>query len=363
MRTLSNYGRLAGFKGTDEQKLKALCEAVNLDLGANSLCLDIAGENAGRMFTSKSSGGPGVRVFAANDSRLPSVDRIKAHLAQKWAVPADNPYLSDISGRVESFFHTNMPELDLGWTNLFTLVDLRQSKQDSFDILDTNAGITFNQITPGGKPQIRREISEAKTTVSYLTFADGLGLLDDWLRFDKFWNVEQAVAEFRAVAWDKMASTHYGLFTALSSGVDESFATNDTTTFNNAASTILRAVRTKGYAAGANAGFWIVCAPEKLGRILTMLEATQGSAIVANQAGVQPLAYRVAGVIATTHVAAADTGYYLVLPGRKIQRGNWMDLQIESKRDIYVRATDWVGTMQFNAAIGDSAQVRRVKYA
>lgn len=358
MRTIANYKALATIPGAynGEARLKALHQAINLDLSLPSLGMDLMGERAGQL-------GSSVKVFAANDPRFPKHEQIKAHLAQKWAVPADTPYLNDVAGRVESFFHTNMPELDLGWTNLFQLVDLRGSKQDSFDILDTNAGITFAQIKPGGKPTVRREITEAKTSVAYLTFADALGLLDDWLRFEKFWSVEQVVAEFRATAFDKMASTHYGLFTALSSGVDESFATNDTQTFNNACSTVLRAVRTKGYAAGQNAGFWIVCAPEKLGRILTMLEATQGSAIVAHQSGVQPLAYHVKGVIATTHVAAADTGYYLVLPGRKIQRGNWMDLQIESQRDIYARATDWVGTMQFNAAIGDSAQVRRVKYA
>lgn len=361
MRTVSNYKRLATIQGDERTKLKALAGAINLDLALPALCMDMLGEKAGTIFAGKGLGA-GVRVFAANEPRLPDAERIKGFLAQKWAVPTDTPILADVSNRVESFFHTNMPEIDLGWTNLYQLVDLRGSKQDSFEIIDTNAGITFSQTKPGERVKVRREISEAQTTVKYLTFSDGLGLLDDWLRFDKFWSVEQAVAEFRSKAFDRLADSHYGLFTALGSGINQAFATDDTTTFNAAAATVLRNVRSKGYAAGQNARFWIVCAPEHLGRILRMLEATQGSQMVAFQSAKEPIAYSVAGVIATTYVPSNSTGYYLVLPGRKIQRGNWLDLQIESQRDIHSRATDWIGTMQYNAAIGDSDQVRRVLF-
>lgn len=360
MRTIGNYKALATMPGDHTTKLKALAEAINLDFSLPALGVELMGEQGGAIVG-------GVKVYGspqhAATLAIPSLDTVKAFLAQKWAVPLDNPVLTAVGQRVTQFFHTNMPELDLAWMNLFHFVDLRGSQASQFEVVDTNGGIAWSQRAPGEAVAPRRAISEAETAVKYLTFADGIGLLDDWLRFNRFWQVETVVAEFRATAFDKKASTHYGLFTALSAGVDVAFATDDTTTFNTAAATVLRAVRTKGYAAGQNAGFWIVCAPEKLGRVLRMLEATQGSAIVANQAAKEPLGYRVEGVIATTHVAAADTGYYLVLPKRKIQRGEWLDLQIESQRDIYTRATDWVGTMQFNAIIGDSDQVRRVKYA
>lgn len=356
MKTISNFKALAALP--DDQKLKALAEAVNFEFALPQFCADIAIEGIGKAIA-------GVNVIggAGNAIKAPSLDRIKAALATKYATASDTPYLSDVAAQVESFFHTNMPELDLGWMPLFTLVDLRGSNQSSFDILDTNAGISFAQRAPGERVVIRRDITENNTNVPYLTFADGVGLLDDWLRFQKFWNVEQVVAEFRAKAWDKKAEIHYGLLTALGAGSNVAFSTDDTITFNAAAAAVLRAVRSSGYAAGQGAQFDIVCAPEKLGRILKMLEATQGSVMVATLANAQPIAYRVRNVIATTHVTAADTGYYLVLPGRKMQRGEWLDLSIESKRDIYARAQDWVGTQQFNAAIGDTAQVRRVLYA
>lgn len=356
MKTVSNFKGLAALP--EDQRLKALAEAINFEFSLPQLGVEMLGGNVGKTVK-------GVRVIDADGikSALPSLERIKNHLAMKYATASDNPILNDVAARVESFFHSNMPEIDLGYTNLFSLVDLRGTNQDSFEIIDTNGGITFKQRAPGERVDIRREITESSTPVKYLTFADGIGLQDDWFRFQKFWNVEQVVAEFRSKAWDKKAEIHYGLLTALSTGVDQAFATDDTVTFNAAAASILRGARSKGYAVGQNAQFYIVCSPEKVGRILQMLEATQGSPRVAFQANAQPIAYGVAGVIVTTHVTAADTGYYLVLPGRKMQRGEWLDLSIEQNRDIYARATDWVGTQQFNAIIGDTAQVRRVKYA
>lgn len=354
--TVSKFAALATLAGAD--LYKGLAQAVNFELGLPALYLDQLGG-------APVVAGKSVLFAAANDDTPPGLKAagLKASLARKFATTSDNPILSDISNRVESFFHTNMPEMDLQWTNLFDLVDLRSSNQDSFDLTDTNAGIAFARIDQGGKIKVRREITEASTTVPMLTYGDGIGLLDDWLRFQKWWKVEEVVSEFRAKWFDTVASAHYSLLTALSSGVDVAFATDDTQTFNNAAAGVLRAVRDKGYGAGPQAQFWIVCAPEKVGRILKMLEATQGSQLVAYNANAQPIAYRVAGVIATTYVTAADTGYYLVLPGRKLKRGNWKDLTIESTRDIYARSTDWVGHGQFNAIVGDTAQVRRVKYA
>lgn len=354
-RSISNYNALGKVQG-EGPMLKALVGAIGFDLSAPDLAIELMGPRVSQL-------GKSVRVFAANDPRLPTNDQIKAFLGRKWTVPSDTPALADVAGRVESFFHTNMPEIDLGWMNIFRLVDLRSSQHDSFDITDTNAGIVWEQQKPGAKIKPRREIVESSTSVKYLTYVAGLGLLDDWLRFQKFWKIEEAILEFRATAWDKKAELHYALLTAQGAGIDQAFDTNDTKTFNNAASAILRNVRTKGYAAGQNARFWIVCAPEHQGRIQLMLEATQGSGIVQYQAGVQPIAYSVEGVIASTHIPANSTGYYLVLPGRKIARGEWLDLQTKSVRDEYTRAEDLLGTMQFNAIVGDSDQIRRVKFA
>lgn len=354
MNAFSDFKALGQLTG--EARMKALAEAVNFELGLVNDYIAVQG--------GKSTAGRSVILLDAGQQRTPiSVDGVKAFYGRKYTTPSDTPEISASSPLVQSYFHTNMPEIDLGWTNLFTYIDLRNSVQPSFNILDTNAGVTFEQKARGEEVKIRRGITENKTTVPYVTYADGIGILDDWLRFQEYWSIEQAVVEFRAKAWDKRAEIHYGLLTAQSSAIDVAFDTDDTKTFNKAAGALFRAVRNSGYAVGQNAGLWIVTSPEQVGRILKMLEATKGSLIVGYNANAQPIAYNVAGVISTTYVAAADTGYYLVLPGRKMQRADWMDLSIETDRDMYKRAQDWVGTMQFNAAIGDTAQVRRVKFA
>lgn len=354
MRTQIKYQQLAKLP-LDEAR-KALAEAINFELAKPQIALDML-NGKGHTVANAFKG------IGEKTAHVLGVERIKSFLAQKYATASSNPYLADVSNEFESWFHTNMPELDTAWTGLFDLVDLRGSSHAHFDVLGTNAGITFEAISTGAEVKVRREISEAKTTCSMVTYGAGLGVLDEWLADQMFWKVEDVVSEFIANYHDKLASVHYALFTAQSSGIDQSFSTDDTQTFNAAAADILRDVRTSGYATGSNPGFYILTSPEKAGRIQRLLMAQQGSPIVEMQSAKEPLAFTVRGVIASTHVTAADTGYYLVLPGRKIKRGIKQDLQIESSRDAYKRATDWIGTSRFNAIVGDTAQVKRVKFA
>lgn len=359
MRTVfSKFEKLGTIDDRAEQ-LKALGQAINTDFSLASMFLQLGGTPS----TEVTEGG--IKVIGSKNGQLtvPSVERVKAHLQQKWAVPGDNPNLVDASNRVVSFFHTNMPDIDMGYTAAFDFVDMRSSTNDSFEILEANNGITFTQKKAGEEVKIRRAVTDSVMPVKYVTFADGVGIQDDWLRFQKWWAVSDTVAEFNAKAWDKKASWHYDLFNGLGNGINVAFDTDDTKTLNKAAASILRKVRDKGYGAGQNAGFIVYCAPEDVGRITKMLTATAGSLVVAYQANVQPITVRVQAVVATTYIPANLGGYYLVLPGRKLKRADWMDLQIESQRNIYMRASDYVGTFQANAAIGDADQVARVLFS
>lgn len=351
MKTSINFNKLKGLPMAEQ--LKALASGIAYEMAKPQLALELAKNSV------LASGGN----VSGLDAKAPSFERIKSFLAMKYGTSSDTPELSAVANEFEQFFHTNMPAMDMAFTQLFDVVDLRNSTHDHFDILDTNAGISWTQREPGGKTQIRRAITEAKATVSVLEFSDGLGLLDRWLQFQQFWNIDEAIAEFRAKYYEKKAELHYGLFTALGAGVDTAFSTDDVTTANAAAATIIRNTKSSGYSVGDNPSFYAVCAPEKVGRLEKMLTAQRGSAMVDQGTVGEPLAHRIAGIIGTTHVPAADTGWYMVLPGRKIKRGDWKDLTVESARNAYVSAEDLVGVGQYNAAIGDSNQVRRVKYA
>lgn len=357
MRTGIHFEKFQG-KTRDEQ-VKMLASAAGFELAKPDMCRDMA----------KTATALASRHIRLNKELSDSIrgaitlERIKAYLGRKYNTASDTPQLVDPANQMAEFFHTNMPELDMAWSLLFDEVDLRNSLHDHFDILDTNAGVTWAERKSGEATKIIRNVTEAITTVKLTEYSAGIGILDRWLERQMFWSVDEALAEFRAKYYDLLASSHYGLFTALSSGVNQAFATDDVTTANNAAATILRAVKSKGYAASQNARFYAVCAVEKVGRLEKMLTAQRGSAIVDQGTVSQPLTVGIDAIIGTTHLAAADTGWYLVLPGRKIKTGRFKDITVESARNTYVSANDLVGVAQFNAAIGDSDQVRRCLYA
>lgn len=357
MKTGINYKALKDLPKPEQRKV--LADAVALELSKTEALLDIFKMQAVTMGGATTLKGP---MFSANDPRN-EVERIKSFLGRKYGTTSDTPQLNDVANQFAEFFHTNMPEMDMAFSVLFDLKDLRDSTHDHFDIADTNAGLTWTQRLPGQRTQIRKNISEALTTVSVVEYSDGLGILDKWLQFQQYWKIDEAIAEFRSTYFNKMAESHYGLLTALSSGVNQAFATDDTTTANNAAAAIIRACKAKGYAVGDNPTLYAACAIEHVGRLERMLTAQRGSAMVDQGTVSQPLVHRIGGIIGTTHVPADSSGYYLVLPGRKIQRGVWKDLTIETDRDVTASAENIVGVGQYNAAIGDSDQVRRVLFS
>lgn len=360
MTAVAKFNNLARLPSQSEQQRTALVQAIDLELSLPGLCLDLIGGKAANDSTVTLVGKSAQRA----DGPKLSLDAVKAALRVKYPTAADTLVSSDVPARIDQWFHTGMQEIDTGWTNLYRLVDMRNGNQDAFEVATGEFGISFKQRAPGEKTEIWRLPSETEMSVKYVTYSAGAGVLDDWLRYNKWWAVENIITEFRAKAWMNQAEQHYGLFTALGAGINFAHIAGDdigTETLNAAAAFIYRQQQLKGTAVSASTPLWIVTSPEKRGQILRMLEATQGSLIIGYQNGI-PLAVTVAGVIATTYVAANDAGYYLVLPQRRNARGVWMDLQIEKNRDIYKRAEDWVGTMQYNAIIADTSQVRRVLF-
>lgn len=346
-----------------EQKRTETFKAVRAAISLAPMAIEMLGTKAPAM-------------FARNDSRFdggaikrPEVADIKSFLTgdlaapyfggTKWAVPADNPNLTAVAGQFDQFFH-DLPAFDLQFMPLFRFIDMRRSNETSFDITSTNLGISWEQRDPGGVVKPRREFAEANTAIPYLTYAAALSIQDDWLRFNKFYRVEEAVNEFNARYFKSFADAHYGLFVALGAGINVTYATSDTLTFNAAVAVISRNLENKGFAINGPLVLDIVCSPERVGKVLAFLQATRGSSYAAFRSTEQPIAWSVRNVIVTTRVPSADNNYYLCVPEQKNQRAVWMDPSVESQREASVGATDWYGTAKFNAVIGDSDQVRRV---
>ena len=356
MTAVARFNELAKLPAQTQEQYKALAEAVSLELSLPNLYLDLAGGKAANTAA-------GLQLQDARRAP-PSLESIKSALRVKYPTASDTPQSANVAARIDQWFHTGMDEIDTQWTQLYRLVDMRDSNQDAFEVYTGTFPVQFKQRAAGEKIEIARVPEESEVQVKMVEYGAGVGILDRWLRYNKWWAVEDVVLQFRAAHWNDLAEKHYGLLTGLPAAINFPKVANDefgSATINAAAGWIYRQQQRKGTGVSARTPLWIVTSPEKVGYVNRMLEVTRGSLIVGYQ-GSEPITVQVAGVISTSYVAPDDAGYYLVLPGRRIARGLWQDLQTERARDVYKRAEDIVGTAQYNAIFGDTTQVRRVLF-
>lgn len=365
MRLIINYAGVRA-AGTDAQKRTALYGQLKAALMLLPLALaSVSASEAVKASVHSDSRISGGDFRGLTEERAKSFlqsDRAATIMGAKWATAGDNPILQQTTSNMVQFFADNVQEMDLGYLALFEEVPgMLGSDQDHFELLGASMGFTWDQRKPGAIIKPRREVTENKVVVPYLTFSDGFSFLDDWFRFSKYYHIAEVSNEFVSTYYNKKAELHYGLITGQGAGIDIAFTVDDATTFNTAVADILRKGEKK-FALGANVQVDIVVSPEKVGRVLAFLDAQRGSPMIAFGSQKQPIAYSVRNIIVTTKVAAADTGYYVVLPGRKLKRAEWTPLTVESKREPAASAEDWYGKGQYNAIAGDSDQIRRVKY-
>ncbi len=246
---------------------------------------------------------------------------------------------------------------DRGYELLFDEVDMRASSNDAFDVLDVSGGVTFYQIKPGGEVKMSTVPKGAKTSVGYLRFAGGLNILDDWLKYNKYYLIDKLFEDTIRNWWGKRATLFYGLLAALAAGVNQAFDTDDITTINNACAKIFTDMEAAGYEVDENAQFVITCNPTLKARIAKALKSTFETQGVNKQ-----IVYNFAYVISTTKIAS--TSYYVSLPGFKNQRGEWEDLVArDAQRDELHLGAVHVYTGAYNGIIGESKQHRRCALA
>lgn len=366
MRLNLNYKALRELPTHDEVRTE-LFKGINGALKLLPMTLDVLGETRAL----KASANDPQLIRGA--SAALTLDEAKAFLTseraagyfggQKWTVAADHAGLVNLGARIVSFANDNLRSIDLGYTALYDLVDMRGTGKSSFDLIGAHMGFTWDQRAPGEQIKPRRNITGEKLSVGFIEAGDGFSLLDNWITYGEFYKVEDALAEFTNSYFAIKAHRHYAPIIAVGSGQNTAFATDDATTFNAAVATMLRKLEGKGYQLGANVQVDILVNPEKVGRVLAMLDARRGSAMIAYGSQKQPIAFGVGNVITSLEVPNDSTGYYVVLPGRKLKRGEWMDLRVETQRDASTSANDWFGRGQYNAAIGDQDQIRRVLFA
>jgi hypothetical protein len=243
---------------------------------------------------------------------------------------------------------------DRGYELLFDEIDMRQSTNNTFDLVGISGGVTFFQQAPGEEAKLSKIPTSALTAVSMIRFTGGFNILDDWLRFNQYYKIDQLAADTVRRWYDKRATIFYGLMTALSSGINQAFATDDATTINNACVQILLDLAAAGYTVDENSQFVITCNPAQRQRIFKALAAS----FMAPNTNINQVTFNISSVITTTKVA--NTTYYVSLPGVKNQRGEWEDLNARApQRNELMLGAAHVWTGGYNGIVGEAKQHRR----
>lgn len=243
---------------------------------------------------------------------------------------------------------------DRGYELLFDEVDMRNSTNNTFEMLDVTGGVTFYQHDSGLEAKLSNIPSSSKTQVAMLRYTGGYNILDDWLKFNQYYKIDELTADTIRRWYDSKATIFYGLIAALSSGINESFDTDDIVTINNACAAILVNLSAAGYPVDENSEFVITCNPKTRGRIFKAINAS----FVNPNPNNSQIMYNIRTVISTTKIA--NTSYYVSLPGGKNKRGEWEDLNLRPpQRNELMLGAAHVWTGGYNGIVGEAKQHRR----
>lgn len=284
------------------------------------------------------------------------VRKMLAIMVQKGLTgPSDAPDLMNRNAPVTAgVFYLGVldPLASFGFEEIFDLVDMRGSGQTSFDLLDVTNAITFAEKKSGERMKVYG-ITTGKSTVTKMTIAAAIGILDDWINYAMFWNLNQAAVEARSKYYDKMATDHYAVFSTACAVNVQAFATDDITTINNAIGARFAALTSLGFVLTGNERFLLRANPSLKARIEKAFALTfNGMSTSPNQ-----LVWNVDRAYSTKLSASY---IYVGLPGRKAKRGIWSDLSAETDRDILLKGTDIAYSGEYNMAIGETAQFTRL---
>jgi hypothetical protein len=277
-----------------------------------------------------------IPILAHQGQKIAGYDPVMAGQAPVVLVTSDTP---------------KMP--DRGYELIFDEVNMRQAAVDSFDMLDISGGVTFYQQEPGEEAKLSKLPKGALTPVSMLRFTGGFAILDDWLRFNKFYKIDQLTNDTVRAWFKKKATLAYSLITGLA-GIDQAFDTDLVTTINKACGNILVDLDAAGYDVDENEQFVILCNP--------LLKDTIGYAIAANymnpNANNKKLVHSIKSVVSTAKVPS--THIWVCVPGGKCQKGEWDDFHARPvQRNEKVAGADHVWTGAYNFALGEKKQFKK----
>lgn len=288
---------------------------------------------------------------------------------QEFASPSDFP-ASVLE--VLAKYHQTTP-YDVGWQQIYKIIDLTGSKRNGWDISDVKSGITFDKIPVGDKIEVKKMWGE-RSHVYCDAYGGALGWYQGLFDDEEYWTLEDTAVDFRGAAYYKQAKTYYSLIeavgatgavawqppvpAALANTVETYNANRDIRTMNAAALQIFQATDGKGYNVSPQSASFIVLTPlelqDRVKEALSLrLQAFSESTGKANFS-FRPL---------ITNMLADKTHAWVILPGIKIQAGLRMDLKIFEQFNMLSYSRESAGWMRYGGAIADTDQIARIAFA
>ena len=281
--------------------------------------------------------------------------------AQEFTTASDFP-----ANAVEAIarFH-QVDEPDLGWQQVFEVIDFTATSKNGFELLDVGSGLCFRAIKPGEKAEVYKVSGDA-VPVNFDLFGGALGWSKLWFDDEEYWKIEDAAKDFRAKWYSNKAEAHYDLISAARADSDvawqgetsDSKAVRDAETINYACADIIEKLSGLGLEVAPGSQFVVVAPVQLWARLRNAVNISLNSGVSSQ------LNFSVS-LVPTAHLknqalTQADTTHYMVcLPGRKIKSGLRMDLTILSEPDILAYAETVAGWGRYGAAVGEAEQLRR----
>jgi hypothetical protein len=247
---------------------------------------------------------------------------------------------------------------DKGYEVLFDEVDMRASSSDTFEILGISGGARFYQMKRGDKAELSRLPEGDMANVKYLRFTGGFAILDDWLRFNQHYKIDELIRDTTIRWYEQKAELFYGLLTAMDSSINLAFDESLGNTVDKACAQILMDLKAEGYAVSDGAGFYITVNPMKKRAVIKALAARFDSP----NSNADEISANIKGVISSVHYPADS--FMVSLAGHKNKRGEWEDLNTRPpQRDELSLGADHVWTGAYNGAIAEPKQHRRCAWS
>lgn len=322
---------------------------------SNKAHLNVLAQNLGKFLV-----GPSSEEYRSVAARI-----------QEFATPQDFP--TSIL-EVLAKFHQTTP-YDMGWQQIYKVLDLTGSKRNGFDISDVTSGLTFDKIVIGEKLEVKK-MWGSKAHVYFDNYGGALGWHQNLIDDEEYWTLEDTAVAFRNAAYYEQALVFYTLLEAVGAtgavawqaaspaalaASDATYLANrDIRTMNAAALQIALAVAGKGYGVTPQNAQFIVMAPiqlqERVKNALSLnFQLFAGSPSQAN--------FSFKPIIPTPGMLADLTHGWVILPGNKIMAGIRQDLKYYSSFDMLSNTAAQAGWMRYGGAVGDTDQIARIAFA